>query len=267
LVSPSSCSFTGQDQFFTETFHQDGTWYGDQGVATYNPTTYEVQQIVVQNLGTTPAVPAGQEIVLGLQDYLTYAPVALCLLLLSTPLSPHASCCALCYRPNAADTTVLQASPFLPGDSAAAVQAALTALRNVASVDVTVTTDSANTYYTVTFLSNLGHVPLLAVVEPTAGVSVMRLQAGVTEVQTITLASDVQYTREVQSFFVQVITPPHPPRPALPCRGLHPSRHRALLPAPVSVDWCRLRTRRTASCRSTSSALRGWMWSPRAPCP
>jgi hypothetical protein len=173
-------------------------------VATYNPTTYEVQQVVVQNLGTTPTVPAGQEIVLGLQDYLTYAPVALCLLLHRTPMSPHTPCGALCHRPNAANTTLLQASPFLPGASAAAVQAALTALRNVASVDVTVSTDSANTYYTVTFLSNLGHVPLLAVVQPTAGVSVMRLQAGVTEVQTITLASDVQYTREVQTFFVKV---------------------------------------------------------------
>jgi hypothetical protein len=204
-------SFTGQDQFFTETFNQDGTWYRDQGVATYNPTTYEVQQVVVQNLGTTPTVPAGQEIVLGLQDYLTYVPLAL-FLLLSTMMSPHTSCCALCPRPNAVNTTVLQASPFLPGASAAAVQAALTALRNVASVDVTVTTDSANTYYTVTFLSNLGHVPLLAVVQPTAGVSVMRLQAGVTEVQTITLASDVQYTREVQSFFVKVtfFRPPDP---------------------------------------------------------
>ena len=178
-------------------------------MATYNPTTYEVQQVVVQNLGTTPTVPAGQEIVLGLQDYLTYVPIAL-FLLLRTPMSPHTSCFVLCYRPNAVNTTVLQASPFLPGASAAAVQAALTALRNVASVDVTVTTDSANTYYTVTFLSNLGHVPLLAVVQPAAGVSVMRLQAGVTEVQTITLASDVQYTREVQSFFVQVmLLPPH----------------------------------------------------------
>ena len=43
----------------------DGQWYRDQGIATYNPTTYEIQRIAVLNsygLGS---------VVLSMQDYLT----------------------------------------------------------------------------------------------------------------------------------------------------------------------------------------------------
>ena len=82
------------------------------------------------------------------------------------------------------------------------MQTAIEGLGNVAQVDVSLSSDATYTYYTVTFLSNLGSVPLMGVSTGGSNVYVQRLQGGVTEVQTITLASDVQDVREVQQFLV-----------------------------------------------------------------
>ena len=170
LVDSATPSYQGQDLFLTESYTSDGQWYRDQGIATYNPTTYEIQQIVVPSDGRT--------VRMSLQDYLT---------------------------PNTLNTTMLLANAFAEGSTAVQVQTAIEGLGNVAQVDVSITKDTSNTYYTVTFLSNLGSVPLMQVNAGGNGVYVQRLQGGVTEVQTITLASDVQDVREVQQFWIPAL--------------------------------------------------------------
>ncbi len=152
-------------------------------MATYTPTTYEIQRVTVAKPlgGSTP--PSVQ---LGLTDYLT---------------------------PNTLNTSVLLTDFFVPPANASVVQKAIERLPNVAHVDVAYSSDDYFHYYLVTFLSNLGDVPMMNVTAGGSEVTVAEVQKGVTEVQTITLASDVEYTREVQTFFVPDYDPSVIPSP------------------------------------------------------
>ena len=87
LVDSATPSFQGQDLFLTESYTSDGQWYRDQGIATYNPTAYEIQQIVVRTLYSGA-------VQMSLQDYLT---------------------------PNTLSTTMLLANSFTVGSTAVQV--------------------------------------------------------------------------------------------------------------------------------------------------
>merc|ERR1711871_289774 len=115
----TASDFTGADIFLTETYFSNGTWYADQGVATYNSVAYTVQSVTF--VGSTGPVT------LSLSDYMT----------------PHSS-------------TSYNAAAFSSTDDAATVQTAIEALSNVDAVDVTKTSDSnGDTMFLITFLSNL----------------------------------------------------------------------------------------------------------------
>jgi uncharacterized protein YpmB len=97
-------------------------------------------------------------------------------------------------------TTYYSADLFTASSSDSAVQTAIQALTNVDSVDVSTYTDTSGyTVFAVTFLTNLGIVPLL-ISSDTSKVTVSEATQGVSEVQMITLASDIEYVREQQQF-------------------------------------------------------------------
>jgi hypothetical protein len=152
--------FYGQDLFHTETFFANGSWYRDQGIADYQSIVYEIQQIVV------PPSLYSQSIVLFFPDYLT-------------PSS----------------NIIFSSRSFTANDSVATLQSAIQSLSNVDSVDVSREANSSAEYsvFLITFLSNLGNVPLL---NATSGVSVQEVVAGVTETQFIEIAADIDFVRE-----------------------------------------------------------------------
>jgi hypothetical protein len=161
----TAAGFEGKDVFFTETyFASNNSWLRDQGVAAYNPQVYEVQQV------TVAAGSLSSPITLVLSDYLT----------------PYSA---------ATFTTTSFTAMYTPFE----VQQAIESLANVDSVDVERHTGSGGqVYYLVTFMSNLGDVPSMTT--STGGVTVTEVVKGACEVQTITIASDQEFTREENVF-------------------------------------------------------------------
>jgi hypothetical protein len=96
----TAAGFAGQDVFLTETYHANGTWYRDQGVAAYNQMIYTVQRIDIG--GTTTGVA------LKLSDYMT-----------PDSTSEYTATSNIAYN-----------------SAASAVQTAIESLTNVDSVDV-----------------------------------------------------------------------------------------------------------------------------------
>ena len=159
----AAAGFEGQDVFFVETFHANGSFYRDQGVAAYNPQVYEVQQITIDS-GFL-----GQAVVLELADYLT----------------PHSE---------ANFSTASFTSSSTPFD----VQEALQTLPNVDQVDVArIVSDDGDVNFLITFMTNLGDLPMMT---SSSGVEIKEIAKGVSEVQTITVASDQEFTREEKLF-------------------------------------------------------------------
>ena len=151
----TAAGFAGKNIFFTESW-MNGTWYRDQGVATYNPVTYEVQEVFIPT-----SVSGG--VVLLLPDYLTPS------------------------------STVNFTTPsFSASSSAATVQAALEQLNNVNSVDVSRVVLTSGVSFMVTFLSNLGVVPLLRSLNNLVQIS--EVQQGICEVQAVVLATDTDFS-------------------------------------------------------------------------
>lgn len=143
-----------------------GQWYRDQGIARYQAAVYEVQLITFITPGATAS--------LKLPTYLN--------LLTPSALLPDVG-------------ITITATTKL-----ADVQKAIETLPNVDSVSVFRYYNTAGEIeYSVTFLSNLGQVPLMVSAVP-SDVLVTEATAGITEIQVITLASDIEYIREVQSF-------------------------------------------------------------------
>lgn len=162
----TAAGFAGNDLFLTESY-LNGNWYRDQGVATYNPVVYEVQQIFI---------PTGVSTSFKLTDYLT-------------PFS----------------TQTFSTSVVSSAASSQTIQAAIESLANVESVDVSTSSQSGGVYFQVTFLSNLCQVPLLLPTNP--AVLVSEVVIGICEIQTVTIASDVKFTREIQQFGLNPIFP------------------------------------------------------------
>eukprot|EP01032_Pedospumella_encystans_P016613 gene16613-18946_t len=162
----SSTGFAGQDIFLTETFDAAGNWVGDHGVATYNPQVYEIQMI------TIPVGSLNAPVVMSMDDYLTPDSQAV---FLSTAFTAHST--------------------------AFEVQQALQTLPNIDSVDVqrVVNIDSSVSYL-VTFLRNLGNVPSFT--STNAAVTVSEVVSGTSEVQTINIAGEAQFVREVKMFLL-----------------------------------------------------------------
>lgn len=150
----TAAGFAGKSVFFIESW-SNGSWYRDQGIATYNPVTYEIQEVFIPS-----AVSGG--VVLFLSDYQT---------------------------PGSAIN--FSTSSFSGGSSAAAVQAAIEQLNNVNAVDVMRSVAASGVSFTVTFLSNLGAVPLLLSLNNL--VQITEIQQGICEVQAIVLATDADF--------------------------------------------------------------------------
>eukprot|EP01031_Cornospumella_fuschlensis_P050436 gene50436-61707_t len=153
--------FAGKDVFFTETLLSNGSWYRDQGVAQYNPQVYDVQAIkfVAASIGTSAVV--------SLQDYLT-------------PFS----------------SLQFSSGAFSGVSSASDVQAAIESLQNVHHVDVErIVESNGDVTFLVTFLTNLGDVPLLT---SSSAVNITQVTNGMCEVQIITISADQEFDREVQ---------------------------------------------------------------------
>ena len=163
MVDNAASSFLTDDIFLTESY-QNGMWYRDQGIAVYQGPKYATQLINFVN--ETAAT------VLSFPDYLT----------------PYS-------------TEIFKCIPISARSTPNVVEMALTALPNIDAVDVSQFTDS-NGYsiFSVRFIMNLGITPLL--ISSNSGIVVSELLAGVSEIQTVTLASDIDYTRARQLFEV-----------------------------------------------------------------
>jgi hypothetical protein len=101
--------------------------------------------------------------------------------------------------PDTASDALLSSSVTCKWDSSAVdVQSAIETISNVEAVDVekTYTDDASASTFLVTFLSNLGEVPLMSTGHSDVAISLE--QNGVTEVQTITVAGSVDITLEEQ---------------------------------------------------------------------
>jgi hypothetical protein len=151
----TAAGFAGQDLFLTEMF-LNGAWYRDQGVANYNPVVYTIQSIFIP-------ISQGGNIVLQLPDYLTPTSVA-----------------------NFSTTAFASASSSL------VVQNAIEALNNVKSVDVSRIVSAGGVTFLVTFLSNLGYVPILQSFNNLINIQI--LQTGICDVQAIILATDSDFS-------------------------------------------------------------------------
>ena len=160
-----AAGFAGKDIFLVETYYQpNGSWYRDQGVAVYVPQTYTIQAVKILKVHTVDGIQ------LYFSDYLT-------------PFS----------------TAVFQTPYFTANSTAYEVQAAIESLPNVDSVDVVRVADTVgDVTFLVTFLSNLGSVPLFTSQFHNAEISLV--SSGVCEVQTVTIACDDRFTREVKVF-------------------------------------------------------------------
>jgi len=164
----TAAGFSGTDLFLTESYI-NGLWYRDHGLAQYNPLVYEIQRVVITGSTT-----------LQLYDYLTPPSTSL-------------------YKDPSAQ--VFSATLALSLTSSAAdVQKAIETLTNVDAVDVYL---SAPGDFRVTFLSNLGDVPLL---QAASGASITPVQDGICEIQTITIASDDNIVKEVQQVTLSGLT-------------------------------------------------------------
>lgn len=159
----------GLDVFFTELWQtntsSDYVWYNDGGVATYNPATYEIQRVMTdQSLATSFRLTFNQ--------------------------TDRAS--------GVGDTT----AAISRRASAYELKIALEELDNIETVDVSRSGSAATGYsYDVTFTHDLGERPLLHA--DTSDVSVVRLQSGITEIQTIVLSCDTEFVKDEQSLNVK----------------------------------------------------------------
>ena len=153
--------FAGRDDFLVE-MYQDGKWHSDQGVARYNPLEYEIMLI---------EIPTSTSVKLNFTDYMT---------------------------PNS--KVVYETASISSTSTAREVQQAIEALPNIDSVDVSMNVTGGNSNFRVTFLSNLGPVPLFTTT--TQSVIVTEVARGVCEVQTITIANDQEFNREKQFYNV-----------------------------------------------------------------
>eukprot|EP01036_Dinobryon_divergens_P022354 gene22354-30602_t len=159
-----AAGFAGKDVFLVETFYANGTWYRDQGVATYNPQTYTTQAVTILSRHSNDGI------MLYLADYLT----------------PYS-------------TAVFATTYFTSNSTPYQVQSAIQTLPNVKSVDVERSTNvGGDVTFLVTFLSNLGNVPLFTSQFHKAEVAYVAV--GECEVQTVTIACDKKFTREVKIF-------------------------------------------------------------------
>lgn len=84
------------------------------------------------------------------------------------------------------------AKSFSSLSSSADVQSAIESIANVRSVDVTRTASASNVTFMVTFLSNLGNVPLL--LSPNSLITVNSVQSGICEVQAVVLSTDKDFS-------------------------------------------------------------------------
>jgi hypothetical protein len=163
--------FEGKDLFLTETFFaSNSSWYRDQGIATYNPQVYEVQTLTIRKVDTSLSQ------ILSLNDYLT-------------PFS----------------TIEFNTTSFSGDSSSYDVQQAIQSLPNVERVDVEKINTATDVSFVITFLSNLGSVPLLTT---HSAATVKEITRGVCEVQTITIASDDEFIREEKLFTVLSLSAP-----------------------------------------------------------
>ena len=154
LVDAAAPSFLTGDLFLTESY-LNGVWYRDQGIATYQGAKYAIQLITFVTSSATATIT--------FPDY----------------LNPYS-------------TLVYSCLPFTALSTANAVQLAIEKLSNVDSVDVNKYVDSNGyTVFSVTFLSNFGIVPLF--ISGNSGVVVSEMQAGIAEIQAVTLASDTDF--------------------------------------------------------------------------
>ncbi|KDO30965.1 hypothetical protein SPRG_04153 [Saprolegnia parasitica CBS 223.65] len=183
----AASGFAGADTFFTELWSSpssvlDGThsWVNDGGVATYNPSILEVQSITIT--ATTG--------------------------LFSVALDTSS---ARLGGVAATSTVILNAATLAAAtdvNAAFAFKGCVEGLANVATVVVSRVTNSAASWtYTVTFVANLGPLPLLHLSSTDAaftgaqGAAMVftEVTQGRTEVQTITASGDVAFVSEVQS--------------------------------------------------------------------
>ena len=146
--------------------YMNGNWSSDEGIATYNPIVYEIQSITI---------PTGVDTTLSMSDYAT----------------PHSTM-------NYVTASISHSS------TRRQVQIALEALENIDKVDVDMTTEGDDNIFMVTFLSNLGPVPKLK--PSNDNVIVAEYQEGICEVQTITIAADIEMVREKQLLTVTYAT-------------------------------------------------------------
>ena len=166
----TAAGLDGKDVFFTELWDAAGDgWYTDGGEASYNPVTYAVQSVTIPS--TSNGNYAGG---------LTFA--------LTLDRTPQ----------GVTDTT-----SNLDGDdgsfaTALDVKNALEALANIEAVDVTVTDDSTDRVYLVTFTHDLGDIPLLGVDNTIATAAVANVQTGVTEIQSVVTSCDEEFVRDEQ---------------------------------------------------------------------
>jgi hypothetical protein len=162
-----AAGFAGKDIFVTETFYSNNnSWYRDQGVASYNPQIYEIQEIRILSTALN------NNIRITLEDYLT----------------PSSS-------------AIYNSGYFTSSSSLYDVQTAIKQLNNVENVDVQRQIYSDNSVgFMITFLTNLGNVPLMN--SSSDGVIITEQITGVCEVQTITIASDDEFIREENAFRV-----------------------------------------------------------------
>ena len=161
----------GGDVFLTETYHVNGSWHKDHGVASYQPVVFDVQSLyIVGGVGSHGTN-------LTMDNYLA----------------------------DRSDVpTTFYSKEVFATSTADEVAAALEALPVIGAAGVTVSKTDASTTspavtasrFLVTFVGNHGDVPLLGVTNSKALVS--QVQTGVTEIQTITVTSNTAMTPEVQ---------------------------------------------------------------------
>lgn len=169
--------FEGSDIFFTELWNGDCAdqyevyeWYADGGVASYNPVRYEKQVLLIQS-GTGPFT-----------------------LTMDTRET----------QPKGRIDGSLAITFELPGDATTELllQDALKSLSNVGNVKVSAVSLASDIQYTITFVSELGELPLLSASDGNVIISRTYDQIGVTEIQQITTSVDKAFVYEIQTVSV-----------------------------------------------------------------
>ena len=184
----AAANMAGGDIFYTELWTSDTsvvdgthTWSSDGGLAVYNPVQYDIQTIETTVMSPSTISSGTFQLVFDTQrssgGYL--------------------------------DGTRSVTAAIAYDADAKAFKDALELLSNVDTVDVeeTVADSDGTKMWTVTFKTNLGAVPLLALetghsLGGNAGVQITRTNVGVAEIQTISTAASSAFTREEQTFSI-----------------------------------------------------------------